>query len=180
MSEGFAVWLTGLPASGKTTIAKALERELKKRGVNVERLESDELRKALTPKASYSEEERDNFYRAMVFIGWLLVKNGVNVIFDATANKRKYRGEARKRIGKFIEVYVKCRLEECMRRDPKGLYKGALEGRVKNLPGVQARYEEPMNPELVIDTERLSPSEAAKRICEKIMEVIGGGPHQVS
>ena len=171
-TEGFAVWLTGVPSSGKTTIAKALEKKLKEKGINVQILESDELRRVLTPKASYTEEERDIFYNAMAYIGWLLVKNGVNVIFDATANKRKYRDNARRLIKNFIEVYVKCPLKVCMERDPKGLYKKALKGEVKRLPGLQAVYEEPSNPEVIVNTDRETVDECVRKIMEKIEEIL--------
>lgn len=168
--SGFAVWLTGIPSSGKSTIAKRLEERLRAYGVDVEVLESDEVRRRLTPHPTYTEEERDAFYSALVFIGELLVKHGVNVIFDATAHKRAYRDEARRRISKFIEVYVKCPLDEAMRRDPKGLYRRALKGELSSLPGLQVPYEEPLDPELVVDTLKVGPDEAAEAVVLKLKE----------
>jgi len=169
--EGFAVWLTGIPASGKSTIAKVLAERLAKRGVKVQVLESDEVRRVLMPRQGYTEEERDSFYRALTYVGELLVKNGVNVVLDATANKRKYREEARKRIAKFVEVYVKCPLEVAMRRDPKGLYRRALKGEITELPGLQRAYEEPLSPEVVVESDRESPEEAAAKIEAKLLEL---------
>ncbi|MEM4700366.1 MAG: adenylyl-sulfate kinase [Candidatus Nezhaarchaeales archaeon] len=167
---GFAVWLTGIPSSGKSTIAKKLKEKLETRGVGVEVLESDEIRKHLTPRPTYTEEERDAFYSALTFIGELLVRHGINVVFDATAHKRAYRDEARRRIEKFVEVYVKCPLDEAMRRDPKGLYRRSLKGEISSLPGLQVPYEEPLNPDVVVDTSKLSPDEAAEAIISKLRE----------
>lgn len=168
--DGFAIWLTGIPSSGKSTIAKRLKEKLKAHGIDVEILESDEVRKRLTPRPTYTEEERDAFYSALTFIGELLVKHGVNVVFDATAHKRAYRDEARRRIRKFVEVYVKCPLDEAMRRDPKGLYKKSLSGEISSLPGLQVPYEEPLNPDVVIDTSKIGPDEAAETIVSKLKE----------
>jgi adenylylsulfate kinase len=99
---GFAIWMTGLPASGKSTITRELMNKLKARGIHAVVLESDEMRRILTPAATYSPEERDRFYRMMVQIGDLLVRSNVNVIFDATANKREYRDQARALIAAFV------------------------------------------------------------------------------
>ncbi len=161
--EAFAVWITGLPASGKSTVSKALAAGLRARGVHVEVLESDELRKILTPRARYDEAERETFYTQMAFIGALLVRHGVTVIFDATANKRIYRDQARRQIQRFLEVYVDTPLEVCMRRDPKGIYRGS-----NNVPGLQAVYEPPHDPDLVIHGDREKPEEAARRIVERL------------
>src|ERR1043166_5048478 len=104
-TEPFALWITGLPASGKSTLARALRAEFARRGVTVQILESDELRRVLTPRASYDEEERDAFYGMMLYIGKLLHRHGVSVIFDATANLRRYRDRARDILPQFFEVH---------------------------------------------------------------------------
>ncbi len=171
VKPGWAVWITGLPSSGKSTTAKALARKLEERGIHVQILESDELRKVLTPNPTYTDEEREFFYNAMVYIGKLLTKNGVNVIFDATANRRKYRDRARREIGRFIEVYVRCPIEVCMKRDAKGIYRMAMEGKATTVPGIQAVYEEPENPEVIVDSDKLNPDERAERIMETILRV---------
>lgn len=168
--EGFAVWLTGLPASGKSTIAGNLQRELAARGVNVAVLESDVLRKVLTPDPGYGDPERDAFYGAMAYIGRLLAAHGVSVIFDATANRRAYRDKARKEISRFLEVHVECPLPVCEARDPKGIYRRAREGKAPNVPGVHAAYEPPLRPDVVIRGDIEDPAEAARRIVDVLVE----------
>jgi adenylylsulfate kinase len=170
MREGFAVWLTGIPASGKSTIAKVMERELAALGVNVAVLESDELRKILTPAPVYGDAEREIFYAGMAYIGSLLVAHGVSVIFDATANRRAYRDRARKEISRFLEVHVDCPLAVCEARDPKGIYRRAREGKAPNVPGIQAVYEPPERPDLVVHGDRDDPKEAAARIIRLLEE----------
>lgn len=120
MPHAFTVWITGLPASGKSTITRAVVDQLAARGVDVAVLESDVLRPVLTPSATYSEQERETFYRAMTYIGALLVAHGVPVIFDATANRRAYRAGARATIERFIDVYDKLApLRVSSRREPR-------------------------------------------------------------
>ena len=150
MTAAFAVWMTGLPASGKSTITRAFVHELAARGVDVAVLESDALRQVLTPRATYSDEERETFYRTMAYIGALLVKHGVPVVFDATANRRAYRAGARAAIERFIEVHVDCPLDVCIARDPKGIYRKAQSGQASTVPGVQASYEAPEQPDVVV------------------------------
>ena len=164
--QAFAIWITGLPASGKSTIVLALRPQLKALGLTVDVLESDEVRRTLTPKPTYSPEERDLFYRALAFTGQRLVAHGVTVLFDATASRQAYRDYARGVIPRFIEVAVDCPLEVCMERDRKGTYQKGLRGESITVPGLQTPYEAPMNPELRIDTTIVSADEAAKRICD--------------
>jgi adenylylsulfate kinase len=168
--KGFAVWLTGLPASGKSTLAALLAQQLAELGVAVQVLGSDELRKVLTPKPTYSPEERDQFYKVMTYIGHLLTENGVNVIFAATASKRCYRTRARQAIEKFAEVYVKCPLEVCLTRDTKGVYAKAMAGQATTVPGLQEPYEPPDKPEVVVETDRQSPHECAQQILSRLKE----------
>jgi len=170
MNEGFCVWLTGLPSSGKSSIAKKLKNLLNENNINVEILESDELRKILTPNPTYSKEERQWFYNVLVYIAYILVKNGVNVIIDATGNKREFRDNARKKIRKFMEVYVKCPLEICIKRDRKGIYKLGFNGKSSTVPGLQDVYEEPLNPEVIVETDKYDSQYCAKIIFEKIKE----------
>jgi adenylylsulfate kinase len=156
---GFAIWMTGLPASGKSTITRELMKKLRVRGIPAVVLESDEMRRILTPDATYSPEDRDRFYRMLVQIGDLLVRSNVNVIFDATANKRQYRDHARALIPRFLEAYVRCPLDVCMKRDPKGIYGRAAAGNTDFVPGLQIPYEPPINPEVTLDGQ--APPEAA-------------------
>ena len=160
----FAVWLTGLSASGKSAIARELLRLLHARGVDAAVLESDVLRTQLTPFPSYDERERDRFYAALAHLGAFLARHGTPVVFDATANRRAYRDAARSTIARFAEVFVDTPLEVCAARDPKGLYRAAREGRSATLPGAQAAYEPPERPELVIRGEAGTPEEGARAI----------------
>ena len=159
-----AIWLTGLPASGKSTIARALKAELEASGLTVEVLESDEVRRALTPEATYSQAERALFYRALALMGAKLVAHGVTVIFDATATKRVYRDFARNLIPRFIEVAVECPLEICMQRDYKGTYQRGQRGESSTVPGLQEPYEAPLHPALTVDTTKMLVNEAVQNI----------------
>jgi adenylylsulfate kinase len=170
VEAGFAVWITGLPASGKSTIASALREELASFGVNVAVLESDTLRKVFTPQPRYDEEEREVFYGSMAHVGKLLTEHGVSVIFDATANRRTYRDRARGGIAKFLEVFVDCPLSVCVTRDPKGIYRKGREGSANWVPGLQADYEPPLAPDVVVRSNEEEPAQAARRIINKLVE----------
>jgi len=171
MSEGFAIWITGLPASGKTALAEVIIRRLDEwYGMKVTHLESDTLRKVLTPEPIYSLKERDWFYEVMTFMGQMLTSNGISVILDATANRRRHRDKARTSITKFMEVYVKCPLQSCMARDPKGIYQMAKTGKASTVPGIQDAYEEPEAPEIIIESDRLSPEEGAEHVLARLKE----------
>ncbi|MCX8176638.1 MAG: adenylyl-sulfate kinase [Candidatus Bathyarchaeota archaeon] len=170
--KGWAVWLTGLPGSGKSTLTNLLAKKLKN-VVNVQVLSSDMLRKVLTPNPTYSEEERDLVYDVLVFIVKILTDNGVNVLIDATGNKRKYREKARKEVEKFMEVYVKCPLHVCIKRErkrikrfgaPSKIYDKAFKGESKTVPGLGSPYEEPLNPEVVVETDKLTPKKCVEEI----------------
>lgn len=161
MREAFAVWLTGLPASGKSAIAGALKTRLADAGLAVEVLESDAVRTFVTPSPTYSLEERSMFYRALAYFGSRLVAHGVPVIFDATANRRAHRDEARTLIANFIEVAVVCPLDVCRQRDHKGTYRRGMEGRTATVPGLQDPYEPPLAPEVTIETTSMTPEAAA-------------------
>ena len=170
MKQGSAcgIWITGLPASGKSTIVAALRPRLEGLGLIVDVLESDEVRRLLTPQATYSAGERDLFYRALVFTGQRLIVHGITVVFDATASRQAYRDFARAMIPRFIEVAVECPLAVCMQRDRKGTYDKGLGGESATVPGLQAPYESPANPEARIDTTIVSAQEAARRISDLV------------
>jgi adenylylsulfate kinase-like enzyme len=123
-----------------------------------------------TPNPRYDAEERDTFYRQMVYVGVLLTQHGVPVIFDATANRRVYRAWARQQISKFLEVYVECPLAICIARDPKGIYRRAREGGADTVPGIQAAYEAPEKADLVLHGDRETPEDAARRVIAKLAE----------
>ena len=170
MKPAFAVWLTGLPSSGKSTVAAALAAQLQDRGVDVAILESDALRRIFTPHPTYSEEERDTFYNAIVHVGQLLVDHGVPVIFDATANRRAYRDRARELIPNFLEVFIDCPLEICMQRDVKGIYRSGKAGGSTTVPGLQTVYEPPKHPDVVLSHQGESIQSAAQRIVAVLTE----------
>jgi adenylylsulfate kinase len=168
--KAFAIWVTGLPASGKSTIVRALSSALAARGIDAAVLESDVLRTVFTPHPRYDQEERNTFYRQMVYVGALLTKHGVPVIFDATANRRIYRDHAREQIPLLLEVYVECPLEICMSRDPKGIYRAGREGTATIVPGLQDTYEPPVNLEVVVRGDLEAPETAAARIMSKMID----------
>lgn len=152
--QGCVVWLTGLPGSGKTTIANALAEDLRRDGVPVEVLDGDEIRAQLSPELGFSPADRELHNRRVIFMARVLSRNGVVAIVSLISPYRAVRDAARAELGRFIEVWVKCSVEECIRRDPKGHYKRALDGKNPQMTGVQAPYEPPEHPELVADTEQ--------------------------
>lgn len=162
--SAFAIWVTGLPASGKSTIVAALQPKLEGLGLTVEVLESDVVRRVITPVATYSKAERDQFYRALAFLGARLVAHGVTVVFDATANRRAYREFARQLIPRFLEVAVDCPLNVCMERDRKGTYHKGARGESSTVPGLQEPYETPLHPDLLVDSTKTAPEAAADHI----------------
>jgi len=162
----FALWLTGLPASGKSAIARELLAQLHGRGIDAAVLESDVLRTQLTPFPRYDREERDFFYATLAHLAEHLAAKGTPVIVDATANLRAYRDAARARVSRFAEVYVDTPPEVCAARDPKGLYRAAREGRSATLPGLQAAYEPPLAPELTVRGDLGTPAQAAARVAD--------------
>ncbi len=162
--SAFALWLTGLPASGKSSIVARLTPKLDTLGMGAEVLESDALRRILTPSPTYSIEERDLFYRSLAFMGSRLLAHGVNVIFDATASRRAYREFAKTLMPQMLEVSIECPLQVCMERDKKGTYRRGLEGKSSTVPGLQESYEAPLSPDLAIDTTVVSSEAAAEQI----------------
>ena len=156
LDKGVVVWFTGLPGSGKTTIANGVADRLRELGFRVEVLDGDWVRKTINPDAGFTREQRALHLRRVAWIARLLARNGVIVLCSFVSPYRDVRADVRRIIEEdvpFIEVYAKCSLEECMRRDPKGLYKRALRGEVSLFTGVSDPYEPPENPELVVDTE---------------------------
>ena len=165
------IWLTGIPSSGKTTLALEIKKHYEKNGLPVDILDGDEIRKTLSKDLGFSPEDRKEHNRRVIFVAQILAKNGVTTIVPLISPYRVTRANARKEIPTFFEVWVKASVDECIKRDPKGLYKKALDGEIKNLTGLQAPYEEPENPELIIDTEKLSVEESVKAITSKIQDL---------
>lgn len=146
---GVVVWFTGLPASGKTTLAKAVQRKLQDASAPVCLLDSDQVRKALVPSPGYSQAERDAFYATLAHLAALLSEQGLIVLVAATAHRAAHREQARELASRFIEVFVRTPLEECERRDPKGLYARARDGELPHLPGARTEYETPTSPDVI-------------------------------
>jgi adenylylsulfate kinase len=174
----FCLWITGLPGSGKSTITRELEKLFSRSGVAAVTLALDRIRKVVTPNPHYTDEEREIVYRSLVMMARLLVEHsGKGVIIDATGNRRRFRELARQLIPEFAEIYVRCPLEVCREREVSrhsrevqaDLYKKAKQGRLEGgLPGVSSPYEEPEAPEVQVDSDILTPREAATKIAEYV------------
>ena len=165
-SQGVTIWLTGLPSAGKSTIAGILETDLRARGLAVEVLDGDIVRTNLSKGLGFSREDRDINIRRIAFVSKLLTRNGVVVIVAAVSPYRNTREEARQEISRFFEVHVKCPIDVLVDRDVKGLYAQALRGEISNFTGVSDPYEDPVNPELVVETHRQSPEESAAAVMD--------------
>ncbi len=170
-ARGFTLWFTGLSGAGKSTLATAVSAELRGRGIPVEVLDGDEVRQNLSKGLGFSREDRDTNIRRIGYVAKLLARNGVAVITAAISPYRAIRDEVREEIGAFVEVYVKASLDECIRRDTKGLYRRALAGEIPQFTGVSDPYEEPLAPELVIDTEREELADSASRVVDRLFEL---------
>jgi adenylyl-sulfate kinase len=169
--KGFTLWFTGLSGAGKTTISKLVAEELQARGSRLEILDGDVVRKNLSRGLGFSKEDRDTNIRRIAFVADLLSRNGVPVITAAISPYREIRAEARELMGeRFIEVFVKASVEVCAERDVKGLYEKAFKGEIKEFTGVSDPYEEPLDPELVLETETQSPEESAQRVLSLLEE----------
>jgi adenylyl-sulfate kinase len=165
------VWFTGLPSAGKSTLARLLEKELQRRDRPVEVLDGDEVRLRLTRGLGFSREDRDENVRRIAFVARLLAHHGVVAITAAISPYRAARAEARREIGRFVEVYVKCALDTCVQRDVKGLYRRALAGEISNFTGISDPYEEPLAAELTIETDRESTQASVERILARLEEL---------
>ena len=162
--NGFALWLTGLPSAGKSTLAAMLADELRRGGRSVEVLDGDEVRQRLTRDLGFSKEDRDENIRRISYVANLLSRNGVVAIVAAISPYQAVRDEARREIGSFVEVYVKCDVEVCAARDVKGMYQKAFKGEIQNFTGVSDPYEPPVAPEVVVETDLESVAESASRV----------------
>ena len=170
--KGFVIWLTGLPAAGKTTLARELESLFRKMGRNVEVLDGDEVRRWLSPEAGFSKEDRERHIMRVAYVSKLLARNGVIAIVSLVSPYRSVRRKAKELIGEdsFVEVYVKVSLDTAIKRDPKGLYKRALRGEIKDMTGIQDPYEEPEDPDVVVDTEKMTVQEEVEAILNRLRE----------
>lgn len=169
--KGFTAWFTGLPCSGKTSIADGVAEILKERGYRVERLDGDIVRKSLTSDLGFSKEDRDENIKRVTFVAKLLTKNNVAVLATFVSPYRERRAKTREEIGNFVEIYTRCPVEVCMKRDIKGMYRKAMAGEIKNFTGISDPYEEPENPELILDTDKETVEECAQKVLHKLQEL---------
>jgi adenylylsulfate kinase len=175
----WAIWITGLPGSGKSTVATEVANRLKDKKLRT--LQLDEIRAIVTPHPTYSEQERDILYAFLAYAAKVLTECGVNVIIDATANRKRYRDLARRLIPFFVEIYITCSLETCKRREahriteftPSGIYEKSKAPEAA-VPGVNVPYEVTEHPELIIDSESVGPTEAAEIIVQDIKRRFNG------
>jgi len=162
--KGFVLWFTGLSGSGKTTLAKLIEKELKSRGIRIERLDGDVVRQSLTADLGFSKEDRDKNIQRVTFVAKVLSRNNVGVLASFISPYRVTRDWVRSEVTNFIEVFVDCSLEECIRRDVKGLYVKALAGEIPEFTGVSDPYEAPPDAEITVNTDRESIEESFAKI----------------
>lgn len=170
MAQGFTVWLTGLSGAGKSTIADLLTKELEARGRLVDVLDGDVVRTHLSKGLGFSREDRDINILRIAFVCSLLTRHGAAVISAAISPYQEARRQAREQIPNFLEVYVKCSIEELTRRDVKGLYEKALRGEITNFTGISDPYEEPTNPEVVVETEKETVEQSVQKILTALDE----------
>jgi adenylylsulfate kinase len=169
--DGLCVWLTGLSGSGKSTVGRLAAGRLRDLGHRVEVLDGDDLRQNLSADLGFSREDRNKNVHRIAWVSDLLSRNGVITFVAAVSPFREPRDDARARMGKrFVEVYVRATVAECERRDVKGLYQRARSGEIKAFTGVSDPYEEPLSPDLVIDTEHESAEESAAKLVAVVEE----------
>ncbi|MDH4196942.1 MAG: adenylyl-sulfate kinase [Candidatus Aminicenantes bacterium] len=169
--QGFTLWFTGLPCSGKSAVADKVADILRGRGLRAERLDGDIVRQDLTRDLGFSKADRDENIRRVTFVAKLLSRNGVAVLLSFISPYREMRDRAREQIGDFVEVYTKCSLEECMRRDTRGMYKKAIAGQIKEFTGISDPYEEPLKAELILETDKETLDESVGRVLAKLQEL---------
>lgn len=164
VSQGFTLWLTGLSGAGKTTVAVAVEKVLRERGVRVERLDGDTVREGLTRDLGFSKEDRDKNIERVTFVAKLLSRNGVAVINSFISPYREARANVRRETTNFIEVFVDAPLQVCAERDVKGMYAKAFAGQIKGFTGVDDPYEAPEAAEIVLHTDQETVEESVSKI----------------
>src|SRR6266478_5705428 len=171
MSEGFTLWFTGLSGAGKSTLAGMAADELRRLGYRVEVLDGDEVRTNLSKGLGFSKEDRDINIRRIGYVCNLLARNGVIAIAAAISPYRDVRDEVRSQHERFFEVFVRCTIDKLVERDVKGLYKKALAGEIKSFTGVSDPYEEPLKPELVVDSSTETVEQSLSRLIARLEEL---------
>ncbi len=165
------VWLTGLPGAGKTTMADLLKSYCQRHGIPAVVFDGDELRTTLSHDLPYTDEARKEHNRRVITVVKMLAQHDIMGIMSLVSPFRESRALARKEIPNFVEVYVKASLDTCIKRDPKGLYKKAQKGEIQNMTGISSPYEEPTNPEIILDTEKNTPEQCLHTIIENLEEL---------
>jgi adenylylsulfate kinase len=163
MKPPYVIWITGLPAAGKTTIGEALTEALKEQNQRVEHLDGDRIRK-LFPETGFSKKDRNSHIQRVGYLAGMLERNGVTVVASFISPYREARAFARSQCRNFVEVYLSTPLEECEKRDPKGLYKKARDGKIRQFTGIDDPYEAPEDPDIEIDT--------SNRTIEETLEIL--------
>jgi adenylylsulfate kinase len=171
MDQGFTLWSTGLSGAGKSTLANLLAKELRERGHRVEILDGDEVRTNLSKGLGFSKEDRDTNIRRIGYVCNLLARNGVIAISAAISPYRDVRDEVRGLHQRFFEVFVRCTIDKLVERDVKGLYKKALAGETKSFTGVSDPYEEPLKPELVVDSSTETVEQSLGKLLGRLEEL---------
>jgi adenylylsulfate kinase len=168
-SEGFVAWIEGLPCAGKTTLSTAVAQQIRAAGRRVEVLDGDEVRQMFSPELGFSRKDREFHARRVSYVARMLARNGVAVLVAMITPYETSRQAARATVGdRFDEVWLRCPIEVCRQRDTKGLYRTSAAGGTIKVTGVDDPFEEPLNPELTVDTSRESPAESARRILEHL------------
>ncbi|MHA2203803.1 MAG: adenylyl-sulfate kinase [Candidatus Hodarchaeales archaeon] len=162
--NGFVLWFTGLSGSGKSELATRVATKLKEMKKNVEILDGDVVRQSLTKDLGFSEADRKTNLERVTFVAQLLSRNGVATLVSFISPYISSRDAARRTTTNFIEVFVKCPVEVCIERDVKGLYKKAITGEIKNFTGISHPYEDPPNPEIIVETYKETPEESVEKI----------------
>jgi len=169
--NGFTVWFTGLPSSGKSTLAKVLRDEIEKKNRHVEILDGDEVRLRLSKGLGFSKEDRDENIRRISYVAKIITRCGAVALTCAISPYKSIRQEARQEIQDFVEVFVDCELEQCIKRDLKGLYKKALSGEIKNFTGISDPYEKPDSPEIIVNTSSETIEQSLKIIVNGLIKL---------
>ena len=169
MDNGFCIWLTGLSGSGKTTIAQELMRRFEGKRY-IESMDGDEIRKGLSRDLGFSKDDRNEHNHRVIFCSKLLARNGVVVVVALISPYRETRAYAKNEIPNTFEVFVKAPIDVCIERDPKGLYKKALAGEIKNFTGIDDPYEEPLDPDVIVETDKETVEESVDKILRTAFE----------
>jgi adenylyl-sulfate kinase len=169
--NGFTLWFTGLPCSGKSAVGDRVAAILEERGRRVERLDGDIVRQDLTRDLGFSKKDRDENIRRVTFVAKLLSRNGVAVLTSFISPYREMRDRARKETTNFVEVYAKCPLDVCIERDVKGMYQKAIRGEIKEFTGISDPYEEPQSAEIVLETDKETVDESVAKVLRRLTEL---------